>query len=272
MSYPDCRALCAELLDALLSESGPAMGQWSDLIARARAALAQPEAATPTDDELLRTFGGAKRDHCYDGPIDDWPRKAERAATIHALRVVLARWGGPAALQPKAIEPTDEELCEMYDEHCYIHDDAEDPHDWWGSMDKGEFVTAARAVLAHWSQPVAAPVPMSPTDEDLEAWRQAAIAQFNASSYDIPTSRTVALLAIEWCRKRDLSAIAPVPVSEEPWQRDGWCDQAGKCWFHSEGREFGDWYLLPAASMTNAETHCLPWWAIPLPRPTTNTP
>ena len=103
MSYPDCRALCAELLDALLSESGPAMGQWSDLIARARAALAQPE----------------------------------------------------------AIEPTDEELWKMYDEHCYIHDDAEDPHDWWGSMDKGEFVRAARAVLARWGQPAAAPVPVS---------------------------------------------------------------------------------------------------------------
>ena len=114
---------------------------------------------SPTDEELLRTFGTARNEHCYDGPIDDWPRKAERAATIHALRVVLARWGQPAA--------------------------------------------------------------------------------------------------------------APVPVSEQPWQRDGWCDQAGKCWFHSEGREFGDWYLLPAASMTNAETHCLPWWAIPLPQPTT---
>ena len=108
----------------------------------------------------------------------------------------------------------------------------------------------------------------SPTDEDLEAWRQAAIAQFNASSYDIPTSRTVALLAIEWCRKRDLSAIAPVPVSEQPWQRDGWCDPAGRCWFHSAGREFGDWYLLPVASITSVETHCLPHWSIPLPQST----
>ena len=52
---------------------------------------------SPTDEELLHTFGGAKRDHCYDGPIDDWPKRAERAATIHALRVVLARWGQPAA-------------------------------------------------------------------------------------------------------------------------------------------------------------------------------
>ena len=72
-------------------------------------------------------------------------------------------------------------------------------------------ITRARAALAQ-------PEAVGPTDEDLEAWRQAAIAQFEASGYDIPASRTVALLAIEWCRRRDLSAIAPVPVSEQPGQ------------------------------------------------------
>jgi hypothetical protein len=48
------------------------------------------------DEELLRTYGKAKREHCYEGPIDDWPRRAERAATVHGLRAVLARWGRPA--------------------------------------------------------------------------------------------------------------------------------------------------------------------------------
>jgi hypothetical protein len=53
-------------------------------------ALAQPGAEGPTDEELLRTYGKAKREHCYDGPIDDWPRREERAATVHGLRAVIA--------------------------------------------------------------------------------------------------------------------------------------------------------------------------------------
>jgi hypothetical protein len=92
MSYFDYRALCAELLDALLSEPGPAMGQWSDLIARARAALAQPEAVGPTDDELDELWaeidGG--------GAIWAWQPYA---------RAVLARWGSPNPTTATAATP-----------------------------------------------------------------------------------------------------------------------------------------------------------------------
>jgi hypothetical protein len=58
-------------------------------------AIAQP-AESPTDDELLRTYGAAKRNHQYDGPSDDWPNRAERAATVYGLRAVLTRYGRPA--------------------------------------------------------------------------------------------------------------------------------------------------------------------------------
>ena len=56
-------------------------------------ALATPPPEPPTDEELLRTYGEAKRDHCYEGDSDDWPKKAERAATVAGLRAVLERWG-----------------------------------------------------------------------------------------------------------------------------------------------------------------------------------
>jgi hypothetical protein len=52
-----------------------------------------PPPEPPTDEELLRKYGVAKRDFCYEGPIDDWPKRAERAATIYGLRAVLERWG-----------------------------------------------------------------------------------------------------------------------------------------------------------------------------------
>jgi len=91
MSNPDFRALCAELLADYDN-----CHYRSELSDRARAALAQSEPAPPTDEELLRCYGLAKRDHCYEGPIDDWPKRAERAATVHGLRAVLTRWGTPA--------------------------------------------------------------------------------------------------------------------------------------------------------------------------------
>jgi hypothetical protein len=65
------------------------------LIEQDRSNPHQPEPEGVIDDELLRTYGIAKRDYCYEGPSDDWPKRAERAATIHGLRAVLARYGTP---------------------------------------------------------------------------------------------------------------------------------------------------------------------------------
>jgi hypothetical protein len=65
------------------------------LVAQARTLLAQSEPAGVGDEELLRTYGKAKRDHCYEGPMDDWPKRAERAATVHGLRAVLAHYAHP---------------------------------------------------------------------------------------------------------------------------------------------------------------------------------
>ena len=92
----DFRSLCAELVDAIDSSISVQRIFSSPLMQRTRAALAEPEPELPTDGELLRTYGLAKRDHCYEGPIDDWPKRAERAATIAGLRAVLARWGSSA--------------------------------------------------------------------------------------------------------------------------------------------------------------------------------
>jgi hypothetical protein len=88
MTDPDYKALCAELLVALKSWSphgGGPLECWedreeeADLIARARAALAHPEPAAPTDEELDRFA-----DEVWSGS----PRRYARA--------VLARWGTPA--------------------------------------------------------------------------------------------------------------------------------------------------------------------------------
>ena len=107
----DFRALCAELHVAVQLYTGqnPAAAETpaNELVARLMAALAatttalaQSEPEGVGDEELLRTYGKAKRDHCYEGPMDDWPKRAERAATVHGLRAAIAadraRFGRPA--------------------------------------------------------------------------------------------------------------------------------------------------------------------------------
>jgi hypothetical protein len=103
----DFRALCARMVDELDLYRQLLMDDRREihaLAAEARAALAQPEPQGPTNEELLRCYGLAKRDHCHEGPIDDWPKRAERAATVHGLHAVLARYARPAIAPVPGVE------------------------------------------------------------------------------------------------------------------------------------------------------------------------
>ena len=87
----DFRALCVELTDALaewrLSGGPPEDTTDADLIARARALLAEPEAEGPSDEELRDLWiWSSGQDQ---GP---WPTQYHCFA-----RAALARWGRPAA-------------------------------------------------------------------------------------------------------------------------------------------------------------------------------
>ena len=87
MTNPDYRAMCAELVDALaewrIGGGPPEDTADADLIARARALLAQPVAEVPTDKELWAAGSDDFRANCY--PTD----------AIAYARTVLARWGHP---------------------------------------------------------------------------------------------------------------------------------------------------------------------------------
>ena len=59
----------------------------------------------------------------------------------------------------------------------------------------------------------------------------------------------------------------PIPMADRlPCLED--CDAEGRCWFHSTGRAWCDWYLLKASSATDTETHWLPANALPTPEAT----
>jgi hypothetical protein len=69
-------------------------------------------------------------------------------------------------------------------------------------------------------------------------------------------------------------AAVAVAVAERPWEREGWCDADGKCWWGRQADDFcnPDWHY---ATRSEVEEFCsdampqvsLPWCAIPTPQP-----
>ena len=67
----------------------------------------------------------------------------------------------------------------------------------------------------------------------------------------------------------------PVPVSERPWERDGWCDSKDRCWFGSPNSDLktdkliddydAEWILREPKYMYGCHSVSLPFYALPLP-------
>ena len=71
---------------------------------------------------------------------------------------------------------------------------------------------------------------------------------------------------IRWGRP----TIKPVPVSERPWEREGWCDDRGYCWMRRKYEPKGvTWRLIPPPDRYAAAyfLESLPHHALPLPQP-----
>ena len=61
-------------------------------------------------------------------------------------------------------------------------------------------------------------------------------------------------------------ASVPVPVSERPWERDGWCDEQGQCWMGDPGGGgfIPSWRLCRPEDAPSMRVS-LPFNALPLP-------
>jgi len=62
-------------------------------------------------------------------------------------------------------------------------------------------------------------------------------------------------------------AIQPIPVAEHPWEREGWCDAEGKCWFGApqDGPADAGWILRMPSERLSHQTASLPHYALPIP-------
>jgi len=100
------RALCAELL-AIIPAHGTGDPN-SLVIARARAALAQPEPQGPTDEELVKHYDRAVTSAiAIRVAVRALTNEDRDAATVAGLRAVLARWGRPAIEPVPGVEGAD---------------------------------------------------------------------------------------------------------------------------------------------------------------------
>jgi len=93
MTNPDFRALCAELLQPLAEyDDANPYHDHRALIARTRAALAQPEPVAPTVMEIIELHSWLD---------DEWQANndGEDLPALDFARAVLAKWGTPA-IQP----------------------------------------------------------------------------------------------------------------------------------------------------------------------------
>jgi hypothetical protein len=151
--------------------------------------------------------------------------------------------------EPQGHGPTDEELDEL-----------------WADIDGGGAIWAwqpyARAVLARWGRP-AKPEPQGPTDEELhQLWLE--LNEFHEG----PTSGEVAEIAHTALARWSRPAIEPVPLSERPWEREGWCDPIGKCWWWNPATTTlgTPWWSYSPWEWVEDAAYSLPHWALPVPK------
>ena len=138
------------------------------------------------------------------------------------------------------------------------------------------------------------------------SWSENSLAQAEPEGVELPQAGTVESAdameqiatetGLEWncdvgmylCSVHDLEAIAravlthfarptiePVPVAERPWEREGWCDRDGFCWWGRPSEELcdSDWYLGTRTEVEEFRSDCMPTVSLPcnaLPLPTTH--
>jgi hypothetical protein len=100
MPDPDYKALCEELMNEAIYLGSIPYDQAPnpELIAQARAALAQPEPVAPTDAEIEQWADAAKEVPLeeMDPEIHGWRRCFTAKEFGETIRAALARWGTPA--------------------------------------------------------------------------------------------------------------------------------------------------------------------------------
>jgi hypothetical protein len=202
-----------------------------------------------------------------------------QSALVERARAALAK--------PEPVAPTDEELPMP----AAIRDMPEQQQRW--------YALGWRAALARYGTPAIQPVPVAPpmpVPGDAEGLAEVFWGRYDQPEPVAPTESDVTELfyrhmgegsqigfenaIAEALARWGTPAIEPVPVSERPWEREGWCDAEGRCWWwhpdHKEDDFDAGWILLNPKWADGRHdfdrsliyTHWLPHHALPTPEAT----
>ena len=172
--------------------------------------------------------------------------------------------------EPVAEGPTDEELLrvaatgiEPYEISGITPGEYEPETECAVEAYGSELIAFAREVLHRWGRPTPQPVADGEVAE-LVAWLR--------ESLDCALQSGNSKSIKNHCRLLDLlgrPTPQPVAVSEHPWERDGWCDEQGRCWWtaNKPGPLPPSWWMV---SIPQACTDgiMLPAHALPTPEAT----
>ena len=115
-------------------------------------------------------------------------------------------------------------------------------------------------LLVRTADTLAQPEPEGVTDEEIE---QEAVA--NADTDDEYRAFKYGAFFVQ--ERIHRPTIQPVPVSDRPWEREGWCDAKGRCWFGAppDGAADAGWILRKPSERLSHQTASLPHHALPVP-------
>jgi hypothetical protein len=300
----DWKVRCAELANYLQGRKDLECG-WGeedpeqDLIDRTRAELAKPEPVAAS--EHIISIAKAVQECAF-----GWEPDARVIGNVCAEDVVdlcsavLARFGRPAIKPVPVAERFEFSVFNSeYEEQAggaaptYAQALSEGQHYLSEYSQDGPHSLEIRRVevLPHYALPVPTPEPGVAdhiTDDEGTRWDRTMDAALWAKAFCLicPEMASREDVMIGWFANAIMAGCdhqawkmdaerKPAPVSERHWERDGWCDADGKCWWGRPSEELcnSDWFLATRAEVEEFCEDCLPTvslphWAMPVPTKT----
>ena len=147
---------------------------------------------------------------------------------------------------------------------------------WKTTLDEklARYMAGKKEPIPLWCSPTSPPEPVAPTDEQtFELADDLGIIRGHGGDLHV-SLLDLTPFAESLLTRYARPAIEPVPVSERPWEREGWCDAEGMCWWGhpsddqtNAGWVPGTWEDVEMVGL-DSFTISLPHHALPAPNAT----
>jgi hypothetical protein len=232
----DLKALCTELTNELHKHASLYEGHESELVARARTALSQP--------------GLVERPVWTEGVCED-SAAILKDGVMQPIEDVIAALNAAELAQPEL--PADWEVAKLT---RLLREEVRELRES-GSI--GHLTIDERLRVADLLEQLARSKPVGPSLEEVEDLCEEH--EFCVEGYE--STECLQGLINDAVARYSGPTIAPIHVSERPWEQEGFCDANGCCWwFHRE--TFGRNACWCYSRGSGVEVFCLPHWALPI--------